>query len=1587
MADKKKVFSIEINGLSESIDAVKSLNKELDTLQTKIKSLQNAKINIKVQGNTEESVKVQGNKQTADNNALAKLQDQINKETAKNAALVTEEYQKQYQILTSIKESNKDNEKIQKQIAQGVRDANGEYTNTLAGQRAYLSDLKKQLQYIDLSADEWRTVNEEVKRVNDVVSQLEQSHGDFRRNVGNYPSGAKELLKLFEGYKDNIVAAEEELKKLNNELTKIGQGQGADAIKNKMSNLQASINSSREEMEKLNEELSKKIQVNVGDSVRYFDDLKQAAKELQKELETMYAANLSGTKQFNDTITALGKVKTAMANVASETKSYVGNAKGLNDVLSIMRGFTGIASIGQGLMGLFGGQNKELDESLRKFTSLMLVMQGLKEVMASLKNPTDIFGKALNALFDKVTSWTSGLDKLQNKTKAWTDNMDVMRKSVKETGGDLSSLFTKLTNSFGAELNSAPQEFRRAWEKASTAAMSAGKNAFDVLGMSSKEIRKELGEETAQAFNELQKTAENTNMEPVLKQFKDLGKLLKVTSPSLVSTSLKLGTFGVVGKAASVGIWATAKAVQGLSAAIKGLMRATIILAVVQVALEAIAKLFEGLAWVWEKASAESEELVKGFDAIGAAADANRNKVQEFMDEIDRSVSKGTLNSYDALILKQRALSKEAAAAGDAIKQMIGEINKTTPAFKANRDWSNAWFSYDGVKTLEQFRQRYMILARAVSEGVDETKIRGRSWFGEEWWLTAEDAMQDFAKMQKHTIYLLQQEINNIDFSQGEEAYVRFMELINDEVMGSALANIENLFPDEWGKAFKAALDNYKQYAKEVLNIETDMTVERLRIQQKIEDNYAQAINNSYQRANEQRRIQMERELKDAGDNEKLKASIRAKYAQQSNAELLKIRQQAQQAEIDAMEDGLEKQLALLKFQHEQAVQQAIDAGATKETIANINIKWNRDILKAEKDWIEQMGDLWRIHQREIIDFETQLYKQLNDINRKIFDENQELKKELLDFGVGDLSLKLGFELYGIETAEDYKNKLIKYYDEITKASRKAAEERKKIEIETEEELYTREIEDEHRRWTERGQYYEDYLVNQRKSLEDNLQKGLLSQEEYNKEYKDLVLKVQDAHLKEEEAHYKMLEHIDENHKSRMKQNERNYQQEIRDITKTELDNRLKTYQQFYQDVQGLADRNTKSNTSDLGVLNYKKEKENLTNLKNNFKEVLDNLYGEYINLQKAFDNKQLSFDDFNDAKRELDGLVLEIKERAKETDKELKNLFQTSANSVGQLVNKYMQAFSQMWNMVSDLLTAQLDGEEERLEHEQDLLDKEYDMFEEQYNRQEELVKKHTDNINSIEDELKNARGDRRKFLIDQLAKQQAAQQKALETEINIQKQKEENQKKQEQLEKEQDILQKKRWELNKKNSLVTATVNTAMAVTNALSLQPFWLGIAMAAVASALGTAQIAMIASQKYYRDGGLLNGPSHENGGMRVGMSNMEVEGGEYVINKKTTNKNLPLLNYINSKRRPITKEDLLTFYDDGKQSLISRKLTNKFADGGQLPATPNFDFRDLVNYIQPQDDRPLVVSVVDIINATENVRAVETLSGLSGNGRI
>lgn len=182
----------------------------------------------------------------------------------------------------------------------------------------------------------------------------------------------------------------------------------------------------------------------------------------------------------------------------------------------------------------------------------------------------------------------------------------------------------------------------------------------------------------------------------------------------------------------------------------------------------------------------------------------------------------------------------------------------------------------------------------------------------------------------------------------------------------------------------------------------------------------------------------------------------------------------------------------------------------------------------------------------------------------------------------------------------------------------------------------------------------------------------------------------------------------------------------------------------------------------------------------------------------------------------------------------------------------------------------------------------------------------------------------------------------------------------------------------------MVMGIANTAQGASKALAQWGWPLGAVFAGVMTALGLVQTALIAKQigqikpVKYAEGGLLSGPSHSKGGIPIGNTGIEVEGGEMVVSKKNTVKYIDVLTRIN-------RDDPSVRYLRGGNMYADTRI-RKFANGGQL----NFKAADenlratsetnrLMSAINDIDMSP-VVSVVDFWKAENRLVRVRDLSG-------
>ena len=273
-----------------------------------------------------------------------------------------------------------------------------------------------------------------------------------------------------------------------------------------------------------------------------------------------------------------------------------------------------------------------------------------------------------------------------------------------------------------------------------------------------------------------------------------------------------------------------------------------------------------------------------------------------------------------------------------------------------------------------------------------------------------------------------------------------------------------------------------------------------------------------------------------------------------------------------------------------------------------------------------------------------------------------------------------------------------------------------------------------------------------------------------------------------------------------------------------------------------------------------------------------------------------------------------------------------------------------------------------QRLEQVQELHDKALDKVNESADKIKELNDELKDSGNTNLEATKQQLADEQLLYAQRLAEERklADEEKALK---NKQAQQEANARK-----------------MELRYQMIMAIANTAQGASKALATWGWPLGAVFAGVMAALGAIQVALIAKQisaikpVKYAEGGIINAPSHAQGGARIQGTNLEVEGGEMVINKRDTNRYKDVLYKINN------NDPSVRYLQGNTNREFADATIRKYANGGQL----NFERADanlqaststnkLMSAINDIDMQP-VVAVKDIWKAENRLVRVRGLAG-------
>ena len=1716
MEDKKKVYKIVINGLSEAVNLTKSLNEQLSDLESTIKKIGNVKIKVQGEVSVPKEKKVVSGNETDKDSLVSRekelaIQKQLNAEikaTGHAQAAVTDEYRKSLEEQMKQQEVVKQTKQDVKDMFSGAKTDAGEYTNTLAGLRAELRDLTNEQKSVELGTPEYDKLDDRILSLQSNLKALESAHGDFRRNVGNYPVAEIEAFKeKFEQLYGDMQRLVQESNDLQRQLSQKTPGtEEYQALADKLKGVQSELEMAKEAVNDFNVSLKgtpTNFEIKVGDTVRNFNSVRDAVKTLTKELQVMTFEGKNNTKEFDDTITALGRLKTAIKSTGDEVGSYVGNAKGLSDTLEIMQGMAGIAGIGQGLMMLFGGTNKELDESMQKFSGLMLVMQGVEAQYKALKDSNSIYGNHLEKVWnqlDKIGKWT-GLDKvisyLDEASKSAKNYRSALKSIEDWNGGDFSKKWDDIIdkiNTATVDLNNFSEGFRDSLKGVAHSAdnfqiildtehsqeniraleeqIVAAKESIEIINDlklspgNTDESLKDLDyilQEVEKKLKNLQNVKvaiETGNTEEIFKnlnadiadfeshmdelegkgidteQFKKLWEELKnvsqnaqVANANIAQTPKFLRTTGLAGRALTGIMQGVSVALKGVAVSIKTLAKSTIILAVVQAA-------FEALTWVVEKL-ADAFSALKGpgsmevddrLDMVGDAADRASQKIKDYADECDRLVKQGLITELDAEKLKLKEVEKAAIEAAKGLKQYLNSQDEIEAGALSDNLNNSEWIMGLGKKItglskengqyVGEFVEHYHILEKAVQEGTDKIAAGWKS--GNSWLLTAGDAVEQLGDDTKAILGDMQNEINKINFNNPEQAVEQFKKITDNELYQSALANMHKLFPEEeWAKTldrmYQIFSDRVADMEGRAQDLSTAVKVANRELAKQTELSNINAIPDTKKRQaaldnynKKQRQEEIKNSLADeehkqaaltALDKEyKQKAIERQKSYQNSTSKTTKngadeterILKQIRDNHLAIMKEGLDKEVKQL----ENSMQDELKAAekATKyrnELILSIQEKYNYLIQKKREEWFKKHRKAVEDFNAEILAVSKQAAAELADVMgmQKINQTNRDIDQNENDNSERKRNIRYDYSIDASENVENNKKVLEeqkKFHKEMLDEEKKFIDERKRLQLQESTQNMDNLLAEEERRYQQQIEANDKAQREKWEQVYEMAQQGIVSEKEAQEMQQQVALEYQTAAADMLEAHNRKMAEIRKNGEQEQKNILEQSLQERQQMQSETNSKTIGSIQEMYDEIGYISEQQQKKNVNrTTGLFNIQSEKKRLQDVLKAYEDTLSELDAQYEELKRQLNDGEIDFDQFTEGKKQIDGLKKQAKQSAEETQNSLKDLFQTWAGSINDFAQKIASEFQNLYGTFNEIMNLKYDMEEEALDREQEQLERESEIVEKAYDKQAEIVQRYKDAINETEDELKTARGERRLALIDGLAQQREAYLQETDALKKQQLEKEKIAKKEEQLQKKQDALEKKRKQNQKQQSLINAIINTALGVTQALSAYPPPTSWILASAVSALGAVQIATISSQKY-ANGGVLDGPSHSQGGIKVptkrGMS--EVEGNEFITNKKTTTHNTEMLYYINSIKRKITREDMEKFFDGKGKVSISPRHSLRFASGGTLPELTDFNLKNQIQNQQEQPEIRVVAEVVDIANALDNYTRIQTLAGLA-----
>lgn len=1301
------------------------------------------------------------------------------------------------------------------------------------------------------------------------------------------------------------------------------------------------------------------VTVKIGDSERTFRNARAASKELSEEVKAMVHNGQEGTEEFKELTDAVHDFEMASQRAESILKDLKVSSQGMDDLLDTFESFGALQSIGGGLKAFFGFDDAEIQKSIQSLVALQNVLKGIESLNKQM-NTGEGLGKYFSGASKQIDAFTAKLlgakvaeDGLVASTKAGTIAVNLFSGAIKAIGmAGLMAAISLVVQGIQKLVG-----WIKDWIKGNADLVDSEKLVADSIKDTNEQLerrRTAIDQDYFQGLiteeERMRKQAEATN-QVFNEQLQALRSMKGVNIEELFSGKAEDNTLG-------------------FDFEVEGLEESTRMLELFDTALKENQDIVSSMRDHWD----ELTEAEKRMAEVGSTTVSTVSDTKDEFVKLSRVVGGQLLIKYrDAMELMQTDTKKGEAA----MRELYEQLN--------NNEWQRAaLFRLPEYFKNDQVKARMQELVGIIKDGMNDFNKAANSVDLEQ--LTI-DAMQDG----------LQKRLKQIDYNEKKE-------LAQYEGNEKAKALVEKKYANQRAKALeeenKKNLASSKKYGDDLLEAEKQLT--KLRIAN-MADGLSKRLAEIDSEYNIERNAILARGKRTnelIAELDKKRANDRKKAIEESNKETLKAYNAIYDSIFELEQKNTQRLREVEKLNREK---REYDARQQQAQILNATDTFSYDTSGEADEVVAKYRQLEALQgeRKVLIDKMTDI----NEAREKLITKEESLHKEEETANEADKK-KISEKLKSIETERallDLVGRLLQERSDIVKKQydeQGGDTERKALEGIIGNEKLSNDIQG---TYDVRLQAVEAYYANIRHETEKHLvdeRKVLL--DGYEKEREDLILAAQEkekelnaAYQKElsaaeaqgkstDDIHYKynnlaiqqanaythQLEAMAQEREAKLTELERNDVNESRQLYAnmySDLIQEARDYTAAIQKYETDPKRSVASSTF-FNIMDIRKEQRHVIKEYQHGVEKIDK-----IRQQMYYDFRlgKIDYKEYQQSLREIEAENENLMNNINRVSTSLKN--NEAFTVAAQKVNEYVQMVG---NAMNEFLSMMWDAQDAAYDKRMEDLQKGIDEQQELLDKQEEMTRAYAETVSSIEDELMNSRGARRQELIDQINAQMAAERASLAEERRIEKERKRMEEEQER----EEIEQKKR---EQKRSIVQALINSGLAISNALTTTPFIpAGLIAAALATALGAAQVAFIKKQKYAR-GGRIEGLPHERGGVPVGNTGIEVEGREYIIRKESTTPNVQLLDYINRSKRKLTLEDFVDFY--GKPSKVRQSIEKtKFADGGVLPLinTDGLSAEDrILAAMDRYAERPYYVSVTEIDDVHDRVGRVRAIAGL------